>query len=68
VYGVMPETDADRHTAGTSREIPTIEPEKEPEYVGAHSALAAEECQNWVGETTDDVDNRERGWTGEVLD
>jgi hypothetical protein len=25
----------------------TISPEKEPEYVGAHSALADERCQNW---------------------
>jgi|AntRauTorcE11898_2_1112593.scaffolds.fasta_scaffold74039_2 hypothetical protein len=31
----------------TSNEHDTIEPEKEPEYVGAHSALADEQCQGW---------------------
>lgn len=33
-------------------EIPTIDPEIEPEYVGAYSGLADERCCNWFGETT----------------
>jgi hypothetical protein len=40
----------------TESKIPTIDPEIEPEYVGAHSALHNERCQNWCGETVDDVE------------
>lgn len=40
---------------GEAQQIPTIDPEKEPEYVGAHSAITHTECQNWQGETRDDV-------------
>ena len=35
--------------------IKTIEPEREPEYVGAHSALVGERCQHWIGETTAEI-------------
>lgn len=34
----------------------TIDPDVEPEYVGAYSALAAERCQNWKGEQPDGVE------------
>ncbi len=39
-----------------SNETPTIDPEKEPEYVGAYSARVAPDCQNHDGETKDDVE------------
>lgn len=37
-------------------EIPTVRPEVEPEFVGSHSALVDEECQQWVGETRENVE------------
>jgi NAD-dependent SIR2 family protein deacetylase len=58
---------SEQYTAEVGRETPTIEPEKEPEYVGAHSALAAEQCQNWIGETTDEVEQCEREATHTVV-
>jgi len=42
--------------ADGGREIPTIDPEKEPEYVGVHSAIVNETCQNYIGETVDDIE------------
>lgn len=36
--------------------IPTIDPQKEPEYVGAFSGLSAEWCQNYIGETRDEIE------------
>lgn len=36
-------------------DIPTVAPEQEPEYVGAFSALAAEWCQNYIGESREEV-------------
>lgn len=31
----------------SAAEPPTADPEAEPEYVGAHSAVVADECQEW---------------------
>lgn len=42
--------------ADTPQRIPEIDPRKEPEYVGAHSEITNPTCQNWVGETRDDVE------------
>ena len=39
--------------------IKTVEPEHEPEYVGAYSEPKNEECQNWVGEYVEDVEQCE---------
>lgn len=59
----MTESETDRHSddseefaTDTHREIPTIDPEIEPEFVGSHSALADETCQQWVGESPDEVE------------
>ena len=45
----------DMAEVSNEQEIQTIDPEKEPEYVGVHSALVAAECQHWVGETTEEI-------------
>lgn len=37
-------------------EILTVEPEYEPEYVGAHSEPTGDECCNWQGEYQEDVE------------
>lgn len=37
-------------------EIETVAPELEPEYVGAHSSLVNETCQNFIGEYQEDVE------------
>lgn len=47
--------DSDHEKTMEDNTIPTIDPEKEPEYVGAHSAISNSECQNYYGETRDDV-------------
>lgn len=48
---------SDRQENQTQRtRIETIEPEKEPEYVGAHSGLDADQCENWVGEFEETID------------
>lgn len=36
--------------------LETIEPEKEPEYVGAHSSIIGAKCQHWLGETRADIE------------
>ncbi len=38
--------------------IPTVDPEVEPEYVGAHSGLSdgQDVCKYWDGETREDID------------
>lgn len=35
--------------------IKTVEPELEPEYVGAYNETESHQCQNWVGEYVEDV-------------
>lgn len=37
-------------------EIQEIDPEHEPEYVGAHSALVSERCSQWVGDTHQEIE------------
>lgn len=43
----------------SEREIETIDPEIEPEYVGAHSALSSSLCQNWMGDTPSEMEQCE---------
>lgn len=38
-----------------TNEIPEVEPEHEPEYVGAHSGRARDYCSNWVGDSPREV-------------
>jgi len=51
----------------SATDIPTIDPEKEPEYVGAFSAKAAEHCQNYLGETRDEIEQCGREATHTVV-
>lgn len=39
-----------------SQKLETIDPEREPEYVGAHSALTDEQCQNYLDGNADAPD------------
>jgi hypothetical protein len=39
-----------------SQKLETIDPEHEPEYVGAHSALVDEQCQNYFDANADKPD------------
>jgi len=36
--------------------IPTVDPKIEPEYVGSHSAVTNDTCQNFTGDTVDSVE------------
>ena len=65
----MTDSDAD-YATGTHREdeeIPTIAPEKEPEYVGAHSGLNNDQCTNYKGRTKSEVRRCENDATHTVV-
>lgn len=47
--------------------IPTIDPEKEPEYVGAHSAVNKEQCTHYVGEFREDITRCENAATHTIV-
>lgn len=47
---------ASENTTSEPERIPTIDPEVEPEYVGAHSGRVNVQCQEYHGETRDEIE------------
>lgn len=48
--------DSDHENTMSDNTIPMPDPEKEPEYVGVHSAITHPTCQYTTGETREDVE------------